>query len=74
MVHPKASAPSFSASPALKACPWCRGGLLFTRTYPVTQIAPGESRRLHDVGIPEALRMVPAWTCATPHCRYRESA
>ena len=25
-------------------------------------------------GIPESLRTIRAWVCATPHCRYRETA
>jgi hypothetical protein len=61
--------------PVLKACPWCGGALNYTAAYPVTSLAPGEARamrRLED--IPAPLRTVPAWTCTTPHCRYREPA
>lgn len=60
--------------PVLKSCPWCGGALVFTRAYPVTRLAPGESRRVRDEDIPESLRTVPAWTCQTPLCRYREPA
>jgi hypothetical protein len=60
--------------PTLKVCPWCGGGLNFTASYPVTRLAPGESRRLREEDIPALLRTVPAWTCATPHCKYREPA
>jgi hypothetical protein len=35
---------------------------------------PGEARAATDANVPEALRTIPAWVCATPHCRYRETA
>jgi hypothetical protein len=35
---------------------------------------PGDVRSRGEENIPEALRTIKAWVCATPHCRYRESA
>ena len=35
---------------------------------------PGEMRAPSRRPHPEALRTIRAWVCATPHCRYRESA
>lgn len=58
----------------LKACPWCGGTLAFEAAYPVTRLAPGEARTLREEDIPAPLRTVPAWTCTTPHCRYRAPA
>jgi hypothetical protein len=48
--------------------------MIFRRDYPLVHLAPGEMRRLRDEDIPAALRLVPAWVCGTPHCKYRESA
>jgi hypothetical protein len=58
----------------LNACPWCGAALNFTPAYPVTSLAPGEARSVRLENIPAPLRTVPAWTCSTPHCRYREPA
>jgi hypothetical protein len=65
---------SGSKDPVLKSCPWCGGALAFEPYYPVTRLAPGESRSVDELSIPEPLRTVPAWACETPHCRYREPA
>jgi hypothetical protein len=35
---------------------------------------PGEVRARGEANIPEALKTIRAWVCATPHCKYRESA
>jgi hypothetical protein len=36
---------------------------------------PGDDARSRgEENVPEALRTIKAWVCATPHCRYRESA
>lgn len=47
---------------------------MFTPAFPVVRLAPGQSRRLTDESIPAPLGYVPAWTCGTPHCLYREPA
>jgi hypothetical protein len=57
-----------------KSCPWCGGRLELQKSYPLRQLIPGEEQARADDHIPEALRTTPAWVCATPHCRYRESA
>jgi hypothetical protein len=67
--------PADKSASAAKRCPWCGGGLAFRRAYPLTRLFPGEdgsSTRHEDV--PEAFRTVRAWVCATPLCKYRESA
>ena len=74
MVHPKGSESPPAAASAVKSCPWCGGALGYRHAYPVTRLAPGECRRLRDDDIPEVLRTVPAWTCLTPLCKYREPA
>lgn len=74
MVQHKGPQANRSAPPAVKTCPWCGGALGYTAAYPVTRLAPGESRRMRDEDIPEVLRTVPAWTCQTPLCRFREPA
>jgi hypothetical protein len=63
-----------SSQPRLKGCPWCGGALAFSPAYPVTRLGPGESKTIREEDIPEPLRTVPAWTCTTEHCRYREPA
>jgi hypothetical protein len=35
---------------------------------------PGGARARADDDIPESLRTIRAWVCATPHCKYRETA
>jgi hypothetical protein len=35
---------------------------------------PGDARARAEEGIPEAFRTIRAWVCATPHCKYRETA
>jgi hypothetical protein len=35
---------------------------------------PGDVRSGGEENVPEAFRTIRAWVCATPHCRYRESA
>jgi len=63
------------AKAVLKTCPWCGGPLVYERNYPVMRLVPGETRTLaNDETIPEPLRTVPAWACATAMCRYREPA
>ena len=57
-----------------KACPWCGGRLELQQRYPLTGLFAGEVRARGDDHIPESLRTTRAWVCATPHCRYRQSA
>jgi hypothetical protein len=56
------------------SCPWCRGRLVLQPTFPLRKLIPGDPRGREDSSIPEALRTIRAWVCATPHCRYREIA
>jgi hypothetical protein len=63
------------ASPVRKKrCPWCQGRLVLKPSFPLRAMIPGEVCARRDEHIPEALRTIRAWVCATPHCRYRESA
>jgi hypothetical protein len=65
------------AKAVLKTCPWCGGALIYEKNYPVMRLLPGETRtrtRVDDKSIPEPLKTVPAWACATAMCRYREPA
>ena len=55
-------------------CPWCRGRLVLQPSFPLRQMIPGDARARADENIPEALRTIRAWVCATPHCKYRETA
>ena len=57
-----------------RQCPWCGGRLELRSGYPRDQLVPGEPRAREDAGIPESFRTTRAWVCATPHCKYRESA
>ena len=57
-----------------KRCPWCQGRLVLKPSFPLRAMIPGEVRARGEDHIPEALRTIRAWVCATPHCRYRESA
>lgn len=57
-----------------KSCPWCHGRLELQPRFPLRQMIPGDVRAGIGEGIPEALKTIRAWVCATPHCRYRESA
>lgn len=59
---------------SLKRCPWCGGALVFASAFPLTRLAAGEFRSIRDDDIPAPLKTVPAWTCGTPHCKYREPA
>ena len=64
-----------SAIPGMqKRCPWCQGPLEWKPSFPLRAMIPGEVRARGEDHIPEALRTIRAWVCATPHCRYRESA
>ena len=64
-----------SAIPGMqKRCPWCQGTLVWKPSFPLRAMIPGEVRARGEDHIPEALRTIRAWVCATPHCRYRESA
>lgn len=62
-----------NASPP-RQCPWCDGRLELQPTYPRNSMGPGDVRAWSDADIPETLRTIRAWVCATPHCRYREYA
>ena len=65
----------WNASPVQqKHCPWCQGPLVLKPSFPIRGMIPGEVRFRGEDHIPEALRTMRAWVCATPHCRYRESA
>jgi hypothetical protein len=57
-----------------KTCPWCGGRLELQKNFPLRRLIPGETRARADDHIPEALRTTRAWVCATPHCRFRETA
>ena len=57
-----------------KRCPWCQGRLILKPRFPIRGLIPGEVRFRGEENIPEALRTIRAWVCATPHCRYRETA
>jgi hypothetical protein len=57
-----------------KRCPWCRGRLVLEPSFPIRAMIPGDVRARGEDHIPLALRTIRAWVCATPHCRYRESA
>ena len=60
---------------ALKTCPWCGGALVYNKHYPVMLLVPGETRSfVDDRNVPEPLKTVPAWSCGTAMCRYREPA
>lgn len=65
-----------TTEPALgvRPCPWCRGRLVLEPSFPLRQMIPGDARARSDDHIPEALRTIRAWVCATPHCKYRETA
>lgn len=60
--------------PAARTCPWCRGRLVLEPRFPLRKMIPGEVREAAHANVPEALLTIPAWVCATPHCRYRETA
>ena len=64
----------FSTLVRQKQCPWCQGQLVLKPSFPLRAMSPGEVRATGEEHIPEALRTIRAWVCATPHCRYRESA
>ena len=57
-----------------KYCPWCHGLLELKPSFPLRGMIPGDVRFRGEENVPEALRTIRAWVCATPHCRYRESA
>ena len=58
----------------VKSCPWCGGALTYDARYPVRKLIPGDARSAVDDTVPEPLRTRPAWSCQTPHCRFREPA
>lgn len=58
----------------VRMCPWCRGRLVLQNSFPLRQMIPGEARARAEDNIPEGLRTIRAWVCATPHCKYRETA
>lgn len=57
-----------------RACPWCKGRLVLESSFPLRQLIPGDVRARSEEHIPEQMRVVKAWVCSTPHCRFRESA
>ena len=63
-----------SAAQSPRACPWCGGPLVLEPRYPRRSLIPGACGVTSDDHIPETFRTVRAWLCATPHCRFRESA
>ena len=60
--------------PGAKSCPWCQGRLELQPRFPLRQMIPGDVRAGSGEDIPEAFKTIRAWVCATPHCKYRESA
>ena len=74
MFHSNARTLRPLVSSGQKTCPWCGGALGYTAHYPVMHLAPGDVLVVSDKDVPQGLRTVPAWTCQTPLCRYRESA
>ena len=62
------------AGPGLRTCPWCQGHLVLQPRFPLRQMIPGDARAGGEEHIPEIFRTIRAWVCATPHCKYRESA
>lgn len=65
---------SAEKSPGVRSCPWCQGHLVLQNSFPLRQMIPGGARARAEEDIPEALRTIRAWVCATPHCKYRETA
>ena len=63
-----------AAHQGVKLCPWCQGRLVLQPSFPLRKMIPGDVRARGEEHIPEALRTIRAWVCATPHCKYRESA
>jgi hypothetical protein len=61
-------------SPAVQLCPWCGGRLVLQNRFPLRKMIPGDGHARAEDGIPESLRTIRAWVCATPHCKYRETA
>jgi hypothetical protein len=57
-----------------RTCPWCQGTLVLEPSFPLRQMIPGDVRARGEEGVPESLRTIRAWVCATPHCKYRETA
>lgn len=60
--------------PGARPCPWCGGRLELQLSYPRRQLIPGALQAIAEEKVPEGLRTTTAWVCATPHCRFRESA
>jgi hypothetical protein len=57
-----------------KRCPWCQGHLELKPSFPIRAMIPGAVSTRGEEHIPEVFRTMRAWVCATPHCRYRETA
>jgi len=57
-----------------KRCPWCQGHLELKPSFPIRAMIPGDAGSRGEEHIPEVFRTMRAWVCATPHCRYRETA
>ncbi|HEX5475998.1 MAG TPA: hypothetical protein VFX12_15165 [Vicinamibacterales bacterium] len=64
----------YQSTDVSKVCPWCGGSLQYHAAFPVLRLVAGPTRTIKEDEVPEHLRRVPAWTCATPMCRYRERA
>jgi hypothetical protein len=58
----------------VRQCPWCKGRLDYNSSFPLRLLIPGEIRDRSELNVPESLRTVRAWVCATPHCKFRETA
>ena len=74
MAEEKLERRRFASPGKQKRCPWCQGRLVLKPSFPIRGMIPGEVRAWGEDHIPEALRTMRAWVCATPHCRFRESA
>jgi hypothetical protein len=57
-----------------QVCPWCLGTLTFVPNYSRDELLPAGWTLPRAESIPEWLRQVPAWVCATPSCKFRMPA
>jgi hypothetical protein len=71
-VHTERHAGSILSDP--KVCPWCLGKLTFKPEYARDKLLPADWTLPAADGVPEWLRLVPAWVCSTPSCKFRMPA